>query len=112
MKRHVIASPSASGGLRTVAECVQISMGHCYLLESHGLALGPVLLRHFRPCVEQALNANLKRIEQSTAALAAAVIGHLISHLLVQRYHSQPKLSSSAYRFNVMVRKCVRILDS
>ncbi|GJY88653.1 exocyst complex component EXO84A [Tanacetum coccineum] len=104
MKRHVIASPSASGGLRTVAECVQISMGHCYLLEARGLALGPVLLRHFRPCVEQALNANLKRIEQSTAALAAAddwslnlpPVGSMIS---------QPKLSSSAHRFNVMVQE-------
>nr|GEV76671.1 exocyst complex component EXO84A [Tanacetum cinerariifolium] len=85
MKRHVIASPSASGGLRTVAECVQISMGHCYLLEARGLALGP-------------------RIEQSTAALAAAddwslnlpPVGSMIS---------QPKLSSSAHRFNVMVQE-------
>ncbi|XP_071688650.1 exocyst complex component EXO84A-like [Rutidosis leptorrhynchoides] len=109
MKRHVIASPSASGGLRTVAECVQISMGHCYLLEARGLALAPVLLRHFRPCVEQALNANLKRIERSTAALAAAddwslnysrALGTTVSSI-----GSQPKLSSSAHRFNVMVQE-------
>ncbi|XP_076944962.1 exocyst complex component EXO84A-like [Bidens hawaiensis] len=110
MKRHVIASPSASGGLRTVTECVQISMGHCYLLESRGLALGPVLLRHFRPCVEQALNANLKRIDQSTAALAAADDWSLNyppvgSRSLASTIVSQPKLSSSAHRFNVMVQE-------
>ncbi|KAI3800491.1 hypothetical protein L1987_28582 [Smallanthus sonchifolius] len=112
MKRHVIASPSASGGLRTVAECVQISMGHCYLLEARGLALGPVLLRHFRPCVEQALNANLKRIERSTAALAAADDWSLDFPPMGSRslgttasVFSQPKLSSSAHRFNVMVQE-------
>ncbi|KAD3069168.1 hypothetical protein E3N88_37048 [Mikania micrantha] len=104
MKRRVIASPSASGGLRTVAECVQISMGHCYLLESRGLALGPVLLRHFRPCVEQALNANVKRIEQSTAALAAADDWSL-DFSPTSSALSQPKLSSSAHRFNVMVQE-------
>ncbi|XP_024992230.1 exocyst complex component EXO84A-like [Cynara cardunculus var. scolymus] len=116
MKRRVIASPSASGGLRTVAECVQISMGHCYLLEARGLALAPVLLRHFRPCIEQALNANLKRIEQSTAALAAAddwslnfspvgsrSLGSTAS--LGSLVTSQPKLSSSAHRFHVMVQE-------
>nr|XP_043626043.1 exocyst complex component EXO84A-like [Erigeron canadensis] len=116
MKRHVIGSPSASGGLRTVAECVQISMGHCYLLEAHGLALAPVLLRHFRPCVEQALNANLKRIEQGTAALAAAddwslsfppvgsrSLGTTAS--LGSSNVSQLKLSSSAHRFNVLVQE-------
>ncbi|KAJ9554376.1 hypothetical protein OSB04_018421 [Centaurea solstitialis] len=121
MKRRVINSPSASGGLRTVAECVQISMGHCYLLEARGLALAPVLLRHFRPCIEQALNANLKRIEQSTAALAAAddwllnfspvgsrslgstPLGGTAS--LETSITSQPKLSSSAHRFHVMVQE-------
>ncbi|KAL4574159.1 hypothetical protein LXL04_020984 [Taraxacum kok-saghyz] len=116
MKRHVIASPSASGGLRTVAECVQISMGHCYLLEARGLALAPVLLRHFRPCVDQALNANLKRIETSTAALAAADDWSLTYPPIGTRslgtpptfgssILSQPKLSSSAHRFNLMVQE-------
>ncbi|CAH1434108.1 unnamed protein product [Lactuca virosa] len=116
MKRHVIASPSASGGLRTVAECVQISMGHCYLLEARGLALAPVLLRHFRPCVDKALNANLKRIETSTAAIAAAD-DWLLSYppigtcslgtppTLGSSIVSQPKLSSSAHRFNLMVQE-------
>ncbi|EOY25712.1 F14N23.28, putative [Theobroma cacao] len=63
---------AAAGGLRAAAECVQIALGHCSLLEAHGLALCPVLLKLFRPSVEQALDANLKRIEESTAVLAAA----------------------------------------
>ncbi|KAE9468065.1 hypothetical protein C3L33_00047, partial [Rhododendron williamsianum] len=71
-KRHALASSAAAGGLRAAAECVQIALGHCSLLEARGLALCPVLLKLFRPSVEQALDANLKRIEESTAALAAA----------------------------------------
>ncbi|KAD2394046.1 hypothetical protein E3N88_41023 [Mikania micrantha] len=54
------------------AKCVQLALGHCSLLEAHGLTLCPVLLEPFRPSVGQALDANLKRIEESTAALAAA----------------------------------------
>ncbi|KAM7489817.1 hypothetical protein LguiB_027301 [Lonicera macranthoides] len=42
------------------------------LLEAHGLALCPVLLKLFRPSVEQALDANIKRIKESIAALAVA----------------------------------------
>ncbi|KAG6730521.1 hypothetical protein I3842_01G084300 [Carya illinoinensis] len=72
VKRYALASSAAAGGLRAAAECVQIALGHCSLLEARGLALCPVLLRLFRPSVEQALDANLKRIEESTAALAAA----------------------------------------
>ncbi|RVW14575.1 Exocyst complex component EXO84B [Vitis vinifera] len=72
VKRHALASSAAAGGLRAAAECVQIALGHCSLLEARGLALCPVLLKLFRPSVEQALDANLKRIEESTAALAAA----------------------------------------
>ncbi|CAA2990031.1 exocyst complex component EXO84B [Olea europaea subsp. europaea] len=72
VKRHALASSAAAGGLRSAAECIQIALGHCSLLESHGLSLCPVLMKLFRPSVEQALDANLKRIEESTAALAAA----------------------------------------
>ncbi|KAD1306629.1 hypothetical protein E3N88_43034 [Mikania micrantha] len=54
------------------AKCVQLALGHCSLLEAHGLTLWPVLLKPFRPSVGQALDANLKRIEESTAALTAA----------------------------------------
>jgi exocyst complex component 8 len=42
------------------------------LLEARGLSLSSVLMKQFRPSVEQALDSNLRRIEESTAALAAA----------------------------------------
>ncbi|KAL6006216.1 Exocyst complex component exo84b [Asimina triloba] len=116
VKRHALASSAAAGGLRAAAECVQIALGHCSLLESRGLALCPVLLKLFRPSVEQALNANLKRIEESTAALAAADDWVLTyppagTRSSIKSSNSplgsgmafQPKLSSSAHRFNSMV---------
>ncbi|KAI3463170.1 hypothetical protein Pfo_019833 [Paulownia fortunei] len=115
VKRHALASSAAAGGLRSAAECVQIALGHCSLLEARGLALCPVLLKLFRPSVEQALDANLKRIEESTAALAAAADWELrhppTSARLSGRTSAtaggtmpyQHKLSSSAHRFNSMV---------
>ncbi|TYI26569.1 hypothetical protein ES332_A05G122300v1 [Gossypium tomentosum] len=116
VKRHALASSAAAGGLRAAAECVQIALGHCSLLEARGLALCPVLLKLFRPSVEQALNANLKRIEESTAALAAAddwvltyppgsnrQSGWLSSASLGNTTAFQHKLTSSAHRFNSMV---------
>ncbi|XP_027772149.1 exocyst complex component EXO84A-like [Solanum pennellii] len=115
IKRYVIASPAASGCLRPVAESVHISLGHCSLLEARGLALSPILLKNFKPCVEQALYANIKRIEQCTAALAAAddwsltypPIGSrsLGTSSLAGVIASQPKLSSSAHKFNTMVQE-------
>ncbi|KAG4177906.1 hypothetical protein ERO13_A10G007500v2 [Gossypium hirsutum] len=116
VKRHALASSAAAGGLRAAAECVQIALGHCSLLEARGLALCPVLLRLFRPSVEQALNANLKRIEESTAALAAAddwvltyppggtrQSGWPSSASVGNTTIFQHKLTSSAHRFNSMV---------
>jgi hypothetical protein len=116
VKRHAIASSAAAGGLRAAAECVQIALGHCSLLEARGLALCPVLLKLFRPSVEQALNANLKRIEESTAALAAADDWVLTYPPISTRQSGrssvtslgnaaafQHKLTSSAHRFNLMV---------
>lgn len=116
VKRHALASSAAAGGLRAAAECVQIALGHCSLLEARGLALCPVLLKLFRPSVEQALDANLKRIEESTAALAAADDWELTYPPAVTRQSGrsstaslassaayQHKLSSSAHRFNLMV---------
>lgn len=116
VKRHALASSAAAGGLRAAAECVQIAFGHCSLLEARGLALCPVLLKLFRPSVEQALDANLKRIEESTAALAAADDWELTYSPAVTRQSGrssttslastttyQHKLSSSAHRFNLMV---------
>ncbi|KAK8954658.1 hypothetical protein KSP39_PZI002336 [Platanthera zijinensis] len=112
VKRHALASSAAAGGLRADAECVQIAIGHCYLLEVRGLSLCSVLLKLFRPSVEQALNANLKRIEESTAALAAADDWVLIQAPYGTRAAGrssntaafvQPRLSSSAHCFNSMV---------
>ncbi|PQQ07541.1 exocyst complex component EXO84A [Prunus yedoensis var. nudiflora] len=116
LKRHVLASSAASGSMRVAAECVHICLGHCSLLEDRGLCLSPVLLRLFRPFLEQALSSNLKRIEQSSAALAAAddwlllyppigarLMGSTSSLNAVSAY--QPKLSSSAHRFNSMVQE-------
>ncbi|KAG2725772.1 hypothetical protein I3760_01G082000 [Carya illinoinensis] len=115
VKRYALASSAAAGGLRAAAECVQIALGHCSLLEARGLALCPVLLRLFRPSVEQALDANLKRIEESTAALAAAddwiltcppatrQSGRPSGTSLGSATAFQHKLTSSAHRFNLMV---------
>ncbi|XP_028107144.1 exocyst complex component EXO84B-like [Camellia sinensis] len=116
VKRHALASSAAAGRLRAAAECVQIALGHCSLLEARGLALCPVLLRPFRPSVEHALEANLKSIEESTAALAAAddweltypptalrQSGRSSSALLGSTTAYQHKLSSSAHLFNLMV---------
>ncbi|EPS72316.1 hypothetical protein M569_02440 [Genlisea aurea] len=115
IKRHALGSSAAAGGLRSAAECVRIALGHCSLLEARGLALCPVLLKHFRPSVQLALDANLKRIEESTAALAAADdweltypqasmraslrTGSAIAGTVAYQY----KLSSSAHRFHAMV---------
>ncbi|KAK8310664.1 hypothetical protein V6Z12_D02G199800 [Gossypium hirsutum] len=115
LKRHVLASSAAAGGLRVATECVQICLGHCALLESRGLALSPILMRHFRPCVELAFSATLKRIEHSTAALAAADDWELSyapadarsissTSSLSSASMSQAKLSSSAHKLNSMVK--------
>jgi hypothetical protein len=121
VKRHVLSASAAAGGLRAAAECVQIALGHCLLLEDQGLALCPVLSKLVRPSVEQALEANLTRIEESVAALAAAddwVLTHPPAMLrgsygLRSSYGagsgglaSVLKLSSSAHRFNFMVQVC------
>ncbi|KAK1260064.1 hypothetical protein QJS04_geneDACA020009 [Acorus gramineus] len=116
VKRNALASSAAAGGLRAAAECVQIALGHCSLLEEQGLTLCPVILKLFMPSVEQALDANLKRIEESTAALAAAddwvltyapactrASGRASNVPLSSGIAYQPKLSSSAHRFNTMV---------
>ncbi|KAL8137007.1 hypothetical protein V2J09_003008 [Rumex salicifolius] len=116
VKRHALASSAAAGGLRAAAECVQIALGHCSLLESRGLSLSPVLVKLFRPSVEQAVDANLRRIEESTAALAAAddwlltyplsatrQTGRLSNTSISNITAYQYRLTSSAHRFNVMV---------
>ena len=112
VKRHVLSSCAAAGGLRAAAECVQISLGHCSLLEARGLSVSAVILKQFKPSLEQALDANLRRIEESTAALAAADNWTLtyptnsnrpLARSSVANLALQPKLSTSAHRFNSMV---------
>ncbi|RHN51644.1 putative cullin repeat-like-containing domain, exocyst complex component Exo84 [Medicago truncatula] len=119
LKKQILASIAASGGLRIALECVHVCLTHCHLLESSGMALSPVLLKHFRPFVEQALITNLKRIEQSSAALASAD-DWLLAYAPTTRTRKsntglppvssysnlnshQPKLSISAHKFNSMV---------
>lgn len=112
--KSFLASSAAAGVLRVVSESVHICLGHCALLQAGGLALSPVLLRFFRPCVDQAFSGYLRRIEQSSAALAASEdwslayspsgVKHSFSTAsLSGAATSQPKLSLSAYRFNLMV---------
>lgn len=72
IKQHVLSSAAAAGGLQAATECVQIAFGHCSLLEAQGLAMCPLLAKVFRSSVEQAMEANLKRIEESVTALASA----------------------------------------
>ncbi|KAF8708494.1 hypothetical protein HU200_029857 [Digitaria exilis] len=111
VKRHALASCAAGGGLRAAAECVKIALGYSELLEARGLSLSGVLMKQFRPSIEQALDSNLRRIEESTAALAAAddwVLTYSPTGIRPFSRSSgnlalQPKLSSSAHRFNSMV---------
>ncbi|CAI8593674.1 unnamed protein product [Vicia faba] len=119
LKKRILVSIAASGGLRIASECVHVCLSHCHLLEASGMALSPVLIKHFRPFVEQALHTNLKRIEQSSAALAAAD-DWLLAYAPTSRSNNtalppassysslnsyQPKLSISAHKFNSMVQE-------
>ncbi|CAI5499868.1 unnamed protein product [Closterium sp. Naga37s-1] len=71
LKRHVLSSAAAAGGLHAAAECVRIALGHCRLLEEQGLTLSPVLSKLVRPSVEEALEFNIIRIEDSVATMVA-----------------------------------------
>ncbi|GJP68760.1 hypothetical protein CLOP_g25424 [Closterium sp. NIES-67] len=71
LKRHVLSSAAAAGGLHAAAECVRIALGHCRLLEDQGLTLSPVLSKLVRPSVEEALEFNIIRIEDSVATMVA-----------------------------------------
>ena len=121
IKQHVLSSAAATGALWGAAECVEIAFGYCSLLESHGLILCPMLAKKFRPSVEQAMEANMKRIEESVAAMASADDWVLTfyqstpslrlrslstsSRTLINRNQSSRtvKLSSSAHQFISMV---------
>lgn len=109
IKQHVLSSAAAAGGLQAAAECVQIAFGHCSLLEAQGLTMCPSLVKVFRSGVEQAMEANLKRIEESVAALVSADDWMLTSYPQTPLFNSRRslsrervKLSCSADRFNAM----------
>lgn len=88
LTQYVLANAAESGTLRSAAECVQIAMGHCQLLEEQGLSLTPVLSRLVRPCVERALEGNLERILDSVKAMAAA-----------DDWYLQPSITAAQGRF-------------
>ncbi|KAG0583730.1 hypothetical protein KC19_3G158800 [Ceratodon purpureus] len=117
IKQHVLSSAAAAGGLQAAAECVQIAFGHCSLLEAQGLTMCPLLTKVFRSSVKQAMEANLKRIEESVTALASADDWTLTFHQQTALFNSRlpsslglrkslgrasVKLSCSAHRFSSM----------
>lgn len=113
IKKHLMLSTASSGSLRVSSNCVRVCLSYCYILEDQGLALSPVLLKQFRPFVENALRTNLKRIEQCCAAQAAADDWLLayspsnrisgLSSASLMNASQVPKLSISAYMFNSMI---------
>ncbi|RWR72453.1 exocyst complex component EXO84B-like protein [Cinnamomum micranthum f. kanehirae] len=119
VKRDVIPSLPASGGLRAVVECVQIALGHCSLLEDERLDLYPILLEIFRPSVEKAVEANFKRIEKKIASLVAVDDWVLTYPPSVTHTNGcsdasfgcgtapQPKLSCSAHLLNSLVQEFI-----
>ncbi len=119
IKQHVLSSVAAAGGLRAAAECVQIALGHCKLLETQGLALCSLLNKSMQPSVQQVMEADLKRIEESVAAMAVVddwVLSSYPQNDLRFMASARPRpsgsvpnlrLSSSAHHFNSMVQVCL-----
>ncbi|EFJ14629.1 hypothetical protein SELMODRAFT_119979 [Selaginella moellendorffii] len=113
LKKYVLSSLAAAGGLRAAAECVHMALGHCFLLETQGLAICPYLSSLLKPSVEEAVSANVVRIGDNVIALAAADDWNLIQPLHDQRmggrasYHTAEgiyvRLSSSAHTFNILI---------
>eukprot|EP00271_Cylindrocystis_brebissonii_P002607 TRINITY_DN13368_c0_g2_i1.p1 TRINITY_DN13368_c0_g2~~TRINITY_DN13368_c0_g2_i1.p1 ORF type:complete len:828 (+),score=243.58 TRINITY_DN13368_c0_g2_i1:1046-3529(+) len=94
LKRFVLSSSSAAGGLHSASECVTIALGHCSLLEEQGLTLTPVLSRLMRPCVQEAMEANLFRMEEAVAMAASEDTWVLQNVAPPGRFHSTMKGSS------------------
>ena len=113
IRRHVLLSVAAAGGLRAAAECVQVALGYCALLEVQGLTLCPTLLKLFRPNLEQALQENLRHIEETISVLASTddwVVYNASSESwsLIRRQMSGGlltdfKMSSSGHRFQMLI---------
>ncbi|KAG0571090.1 hypothetical protein M758_6G201800 [Ceratodon purpureus] len=103
IKRNVLLSSAAAGGLRAAVECVQIALGHCALLEERGLTLCPTLSKLIRPSVEQALKANLTSIIDSVGSLASAENWTLDIQRGTRGSGSNLRLSTSGHRFLYLV---------
>ncbi|XP_024530436.1 exocyst complex component EXO84B [Selaginella moellendorffii] len=113
LKKYVLSSLAAAGGLRAAAECVHMALGHCFLLETQGLAICPYLSSLLKPSVEEAVSANVVRIGDNVIALAAADDWNLIQPLHDQRMGGRAsyrtaegiyvRLSSSAHTFNILI---------
>ena len=105
IKRNVLVSSAAAGGLRAAVECVQIALGHCALLEERGLNLCPTLSKLIRPSVEQALKVNLTSIMKNVGSLAA--VDNWTLDLSPQRAVrgavSNLRLTSSGHRFLLLM---------
>ena len=103
IKRNVLLSSAAAGGLRAAVECVQIALGHCALLEERGLTLCPTLSKLIRPSVEQALKANLTSIIESVSSLASADNWKLDIQRGPRGSASNLRLTTSGHRFLFLV---------
>lgn len=108
IKRNVLLSSAAAGGLRGAVECVQIALGHCALLEERGLTLCPTLSKLIRPSVEQAMKANLTSTMESVNSLAAADNWTMDTQRGPRGTVSSLRLTTSGHRFLFLVQ--VRVL--
>ena len=105
IKRNVLLSSAAAGGLRAAVECIQIALGHSALLEERGLSLCPTLSKLIGPSAEQALMVNLTSIVESVGSLAG--VDNWTLDLSPQRGTrgaiSNLRLTSSGHRFILLM---------
>lgn len=113
VKRNVLLTSAAAGGLRAAVECVQIALGHCALLEERGLTLCPTLSKLIRPSVEQAMKANLTSIIEIVGSLAASESWIVDAPQRGSRgVGSNIRLTSSGHRFFSLVQDFLEDMPS
>eukprot|EP00249_Psilotum_nudum_P020293 c27639_g1_i1 orf=288-2651(+) len=108
VKKHILSFSAVTGGLRAALDTVEISVGHCSLLEQEGIALCPLLLRLLKPCVEAAMEATWRFIEETVCSVIVTDNWNLnlSPNMLVANrvsYSMTLKLSISAHRLNSMI---------
>lgn len=110
VKKHILSFSVMTGGIGDAADCVQISLRHCALLENQGLSLSSLLLKLLKPFVEAVLDRCLTRMEEGVRAHVASDNWSLTESPVqsicrpgLSRMSSHLKLSTSAHRFNFMV---------